>query len=98
MGKRKVNIMQSVANSIADIAWFIESKGMPATAERFSDSVYDFFETFADDRRTYSLCRDEKRASLGFKCVPFKKKYTVVFIETTAEITICEFLPSKLIR
>jgi hypothetical protein len=28
MGERKIRIMQSAANSIADIAWFIESKGL----------------------------------------------------------------------
>jgi len=90
--------MQSVADSIADIAWFIESKGLPATAEKFSDAVYDYFEQMADERRIYSKCKDVNRAFLGFKCVPFRKKYTIVFIETTSQITICEFLPSKLIK
>jgi hypothetical protein len=98
MGKRKVVVMQSVADSIADVAWFIESKGLPATAEKFSDSVYDYFEQMSDERRIYSKCKDTGRAFLGFKCVPFRKKYTIVFIETTAQITICEFLPSKLIK
>jgi hypothetical protein len=37
MGKRKVVVKQSVADSIAEIAWFIESKGLIATAEKFSD-------------------------------------------------------------
>lgn len=36
-------VKHSVADSIAEIAWFIESKGMVATAEKFADNVYDFF-------------------------------------------------------
>ena len=42
MGDRKITVKQSVADSIAEIAWFIESKGMIKTAEKFSDHVYDF--------------------------------------------------------
>jgi len=32
MGSRKITVKQSAAESIAAIAWFIESKGMIATA------------------------------------------------------------------
>jgi len=97
VGKRKVVIKQSVADSIAEISWFIESKGMIATAEKFSDSVYDYFEVMSDDRRTFAICHDPIRAALGYKCVSFKKKYTIVFIESETEITISEFISSKLI-
>ncbi len=98
MGRRKVSVKQSVADSIASIAWYIESKGMIATAEKFSDAVYDFFLKLADTKKSYPVCRDSKRAGLGYKCVSYKKKYTIVFIESETEIIICEFLPSKLIH
>src|SRR5260221_14017041 len=98
MSKRKVTVKQSAADSVARIAWFIESTGMVSTAEKFSDSVYDFFEHIADERRAFSVCRESGRAALGYKCVTFRKKYTVVFIETETEITICEFISSKMIR
>lgn len=98
MGKRKITVKQSVADNIARIAWFVESHGMVATAEKFSDSAYGFFEYIADKRISFSICRDPERAAIGYKCVTFKKKYTVVFIETETEITICEFIASKLIR
>ena len=71
---------------------------MLKTAEKFSDAVYDFFEHLADTRRTFSVCREPKRAALGLKCIAFNKKYTVVFIETETELTVCEFIPSKLIK
>lgn len=37
MGIRKVTVKRSVAQSIAAIALYIESKGMAATAEKFAD-------------------------------------------------------------
>ncbi len=98
MGKRKVVVKQSAAGSIAQIAWFIESKGMVATAERFSDSAYDYFQQMADEPRTFAVCRDPIRAALGYKCTHYKKRYTIVFIESNAELTICEFISSKLIK
>jgi hypothetical protein len=97
MGRRKIVIKQSVADSIASIAWFIESKGLIATADKFADSVYDYFAKLANDRKSYSVCREPERAQLGYKCTTYKKKYTVVFIESETELIICEFIPSKLI-
>ena len=98
MGIRKVTIKKSVAENIAAIAWYIESKGMIATAEEFSDSVYDYFTRLADDRKSYAICKEPVRAESGYKCVPYKKKYTIVFIESETELLICEFVSSKIIR
>jgi plasmid stabilization system protein ParE len=98
VGKRKISIRESASESIAEIAWFIESKGMPATAERFSDDVYDAIEKLADERVKHSACKEPERNSIGLKCIPFKKKYTVVFFESDNEIIIHEFIASKLIR
>jgi hypothetical protein len=97
MGQRKVKIKLSVAESIAKIALFIESNGLVKTAEKFSDSVYDFINTLADDKKIYPLCRDPKRSRVGLKCINYKKKYTLVFVESESEIIISEFVPSKLI-
>lgn len=95
MGRREITVKETAAVSIAEIAWYIESKGLVSTAEKFTDDVYDFLARLADSRRSHAICRDPKRSSLGFKCVSFKKKYTIVFLETNDELLICEFLPSK---
>lgn len=95
MGFRKVIVKQVAAENIAAIAWFIESKGMLATAEKFIDDAYDFFINLSRDIKTYKICRDPERALLGYKCLPYKKKYTLVFIETQTEIIICEFISSR---
>ena len=95
MGYREIIIKESVADSIAKIAWYIESKGLIATAEKFADDIYDFFVKLADSRRSYPICRDPERAIIGYKCIPYKRKYTIVFLESDDELFICEFIPSK---
>lgn len=47
MGSRKITVKLSAAERIAAIAWFIESKGMIATANKFTDAAYDYFITLA---------------------------------------------------
>ena len=98
MGRRRISIKESVANSIAQVAWYIESKGLVNTAEFFADEVYDFISKIADTRRRYALCRDPQRQLLGYKCLSYKKKYTIVFLETENELIVCEFIPSKNIK
>ena len=95
MGGREITIKETVADSIAEVAWYIESKGLIAAAEKFADDVYDFLLKLSDSRRTHAICRDPERALLGYKCISYKKKYTIVFLETDVELIICEFLPSK---
>ncbi len=97
MGSRKIIVKQSAVDNIAAIAWFIESKGMLATAEKFSDDAYDYIIRLADNRKSYRICREPIRASINYKCVSYKKKYTIVFIENEQELIICEFIASKLI-
>ncbi len=50
MGGRKVIVKQTTADNIAAIAWYIESKGMIATADKFADDVYDYFIKLSDTR------------------------------------------------
>jgi plasmid stabilization system protein ParE len=98
MGSRKVIVKRSAAEGIAAIAWFIESKGMLATADKFTDNVYDFLASLSDERKSFALCREPQRLLLGYKCISYRKKYTVVFFETEDEIIITEFVSSKLIH
>ncbi len=97
MGYRKVIVKQTAAENIAAIAWFIESKGLIATAEKFTDGVYDYFIKISDTRKSYPICREPGRAVLGYKCISYKKKYTIVFIEFDQDLIICEFISAKVI-
>jgi hypothetical protein len=37
VGSRKITVKETVADSIAAIAWYIESKGMIATTDNYVD-------------------------------------------------------------
>lgn len=50
MGKRKVTILEAAVVGVAEVALFIESKGLPATAKRFVDEAFSFFETLSDEK------------------------------------------------
>lgn len=95
MGRREIVVKETAAENISEIAWYIESQGLPATAEKFTDDIYDLIVKLADSRRSHALCREPERAKMGYKCVAYKKKYTIVFIETDDQIIICEFTFSK---
>ena len=97
MGSRKIIVKESAAENIAAIAFFIESKGMIATANKFTDDAYDFIIKLANDLKVYPVCKEPARAAVGYKCVTYKKKYTLVFIESETQLIICEFISSKLI-
>jgi hypothetical protein len=54
-----------------------------------------FIAKLDDTRKGYRPCRDPERDAIGYKCIPYKKKYTMVFIELDKEIIVCEFILSK---
>lgn len=56
MGKRKISILEPAATAVAEVAWFIENKGLTQTAKRFVDDVFSFFDKVSDDRIEYKPC------------------------------------------
>jgi hypothetical protein len=98
MVKRKVTILQTAATAVAEIAFFIESKGLPSTAKKFVDEAFSFFETLADNRVEHRKCNYKKWKDLDYRSIVYKKKYLVVFISASHKITICDFVLAKLIK
>ncbi|WP_394801110.1 type II toxin-antitoxin system RelE/ParE family toxin [Niabella ginsengisoli] len=98
MGKRKVSILDAAVDTIAEIALFIESEGMPATAKKFVDEVFSFFKTLSDDRILYKPCRFKKWQHLNYRCVTYKRKYIIAYLSHKNEIVICDFVSSKLLK
>lgn len=45
----------------------------------------------------FAICQDLERAELGFKCITFNKKYTIVFYQLDDEVIITEFIATKMI-
>ncbi|MBS1662533.1 MAG: hypothetical protein JST68_15935 [Bacteroidetes bacterium] len=51
---REIVIKESVAKNIANIAWYLESEGLIATAEKFVDDIYDFIDKLSDSRKVHA--------------------------------------------
>ncbi len=98
MGKRKINILQEAATAVAEISFFIESKGMPETAKKFVDEVFEFFETISIDTATHKACAYHPWKNLGYRCVHYKKKYVIAYLNLKNEIIICDFVNAKLLK
>lgn len=98
MGKRKVSILEPAADAVADIALFIEGKGMPETAKKFVDEAFDFFEKLSDERIEHKPCNyNNLWKYLDYRCVIYKK-YVVAYLSQQSEIIICDFVASKLLK
>ena len=97
MVRRKVSILEPAATAVAEIAWFIESKGMPQTAKKFVDDAFLFFEKLSDKRIQHRPCNYNRWKTLDYRCVPFKKKYIIAYLNLDEEIVICDFVSSKLL-
>lgn len=65
MGRRKVTVKESVVERIAEIAWYIESKGLVATAEKFTDDIYDFILKLAESNGNWQWNRLQQRNYLA---------------------------------
>lgn len=96
MVKREVSILESASAERAGVSYFIEGKGMPATAKKFVDEAFAFFETLADNRKEYRKCKYKRWRVLDYHCITYKK-FVVAFISTEREIIICDFVPSGLL-
>ncbi len=97
MGKRKVSILEPAATAVAGIAFFIEGEGLPQTAKKFVDEVFLFFEKIADERIVHKPCSHRRWKGLDYRCVPYKKKYVVAYLNQEKEIIICDFVSAKLL-
>ena len=95
MGKTKIIFLDTFIENLASVSFFIESKGLPQTAILFKEKVYDFIDDLNFDKTEYARCRDPERANSGLKCIPFNKKYTIVFYQMDDEVIIIEFVASK---
>jgi len=98
MGKRKVSILEPTASSVAEIAMFIESKGLPQTAKKFVDEAFTFFEKLSDDRIVHKPCTYSTFKWLDYRCITYKKKYVVAYLSLADEIVICDFVSAKLLK
>ena len=98
MGKRKVTILDPATEEVARIALYIEGKGMPQTAKRFVDDVFEFFDSLSDERKTHHPCKYPEWFLLNYRCANFRKKYVAAYLDNMDEVIICDFTLQKLLH
>ena len=98
MGKRKVTILEPAVEEVAQIALYIEGEGLPGTAKKFVDDAFAFFESFSDERLVHRPCKHPTWKALNLRCVNFRKKYIVSYLDNRNEIVICQFTLQKLMK
>ncbi|MBS1661113.1 MAG: type II toxin-antitoxin system RelE/ParE family toxin [Bacteroidetes bacterium] len=99
MGKRKVTILDPAVDEVARIALFVEGEGAPQAAKKFVDDAFAFFESLSDERMIHRPCKTPAVwKALNLRCVNFRKKYVVSYLDNKSEIVVCEFVLQKLIK
>lgn len=98
MAQRQVTILSKASEEVANIAYFIESQGMPTTAKKFVDECFLFFQKLGNNKITHKPCRNEIWNILGYRCTNFKRKYVVAYLDNQDEIVICDFASHKLLK
>jgi hypothetical protein len=98
MGKRKVVILDKAVEEVANVAYFIEGKGLPTTAKKFVDDAFEYFEHLADDSFVHKPCKEQLWQLLNYRCANYKKKFTIAYLSNHHEIIICDFAMQKLLK
>ncbi len=98
MGKIQIKFTSQFADDVADLAYFIESKGLFETAEIYAYKLYSFIDRLNFEIVDYAYCSDIDRRAAGLRCLIYRKKYTIVFYQFQDEVIFTEFIPSKLIK
>jgi len=62
MGQVKISYSKQFADDLADLVYFIESKGMLITAEKYIVKVYEFIESLKFEKVQYAYCKDNLRS------------------------------------
>ncbi len=71
MAQREVTILDKAVEEVANVAYFIEGKGLPATAKKFVDSAFLFFEKLGKSPATHKPCSFPEWKELNYLCAPY---------------------------
>ena len=98
MAQRQVSILSKASEEVANIAYYVESQGMPTTAKKFVDECFQFFEKLSNPKIKHRPCKNIVWKIQEYRCANFRKKYVVAYLDTEDEIIICDFTLLKLLK
>ena len=62
------------------------------------DYAFVYFEKLSGTIAEHGFCKYKRWQGLGYRCVPYKKKYIVAFLSLSNEVVICDFVSTKGLR
>jgi|SRR5580692_8644168 hypothetical protein len=81
MEGKKIDVFyhSTAKGSISRIGAYIEMKGYPETAEKFTDRLYEFGDSLGILPEKYPLCHFQKFLKYLMHCAVFEKNYVFVY-------------------
>jgi plasmid stabilization system protein ParE len=77
--KPKVIFKETARIAIRKIACFIEERGYPETAEKFTDKLFEFGNSLAGFPGAYIVCKQKRLALKQMHCAVFHENYIFVY-------------------
>lgn len=98
MEKVKVIFKEVARISIRETALFIEEKGYPETALKFTERLYQFGSTLADFPNKYPLCRFPILSKQNLHCAVFEHKYIFIYKVAKNKLVIFNVIHVKTLK
>lgn len=77
--KEKIIFREKAKRSIRDIAFYIEHRGYPETAEKFAEKLVQFGNSLVGIPKLYPICKQTQLAKYKLHCAVFHKNYIFVY-------------------
>jgi hypothetical protein len=99
MEGKKIDVLYhfTAKDSISKIGAFIELKGYPETAEKFTDRLYAFGESLGIFPEKYPLCRFLKLIKHKMHCAVFEQNYVFIYKVIRSRLIIYNVVNAKVI-
>jgi len=75
----KIIFREKAKCSIRDIAFYIEQKGYPETAEKFTEKLVNFGNSLAGFPDAYPVCKQLQFFRRNMRCAVFHRNYIFIY-------------------
>ncbi len=97
MEGKKIDVFyhSTAKDSISNIGAYIEMKGYPETAEKFTDRLYTFGESLGIFPEKYPLCRFTQLIKHTMRCAIFEQNYVFIYKVIRSRLIIYNVVNTK---
>ena len=85
---KKVNWSLNAMLMLGELYDFLEEQMGDSAATGYLDDLMDFGNALDFKSSRFSFCRNKKLQTVGYRCATFRKKYILVYRESTNNVDI----------